>query len=82
MKGPNTLMGIIVFQVLTHSSFVFFLCGHSVMFFVEMLGQLKCVSYYSEGSGIFCNDEGTPSIMHGIDPVNEGGNYIERYFHY
>jgi hypothetical protein len=62
--------------------FCILLCGHSIMFFVEMLGQLKCVSYYSEGSGVFCNDEGTPSIMHGIDPVHEGGNYIERYFHY
>jgi hypothetical protein len=52
------------------------------MFFVEMLGQLKCVSYYSDGSGVFCIDDGTLSIMHGIDPVNEGGNYMDRYFHY
>jgi hypothetical protein len=47
------------------------------MFIVEMLGQLKCVSFYSDGSGVLCIDEGTPSIMHGIDPANEGGNHID-----
>jgi hypothetical protein len=47
------------------------------MFFVEMLGQLKCVNFYSDGSGVFCIDEGALSIMHGIDSVNEGGNYID-----
>jgi hypothetical protein len=47
------------------------------MFNVEMLGQLNCVSFYSDGSGVFCIDEGMLSIMHGIDPANEGGNYID-----
>jgi hypothetical protein len=47
------------------------------MFSVQVLGQLKCVSFYSDGSGVFCVDEGTPSIVHGIDPVNIVGNYVD-----
>jgi hypothetical protein len=59
MKAPNTLMGIVVFQVLTHSSLVFIFVDIPPCFFMEMLGQLKCVSYSLEGSGIFNNCEQT-----------------------
>jgi hypothetical protein len=51
-----------VFQVLTHIFYIFFVWTFCHVFFVEMLGQLKCVSYYSEGFGVFSNDEGTPSM--------------------
>jgi hypothetical protein len=76
MKGPNTLMGICVFKVLTHTSLVLFVWTFCHVF-VEMLAQFKCVSFYSDGSGVFCINEGAPSIMHGIGSVNEGGNYID-----
>jgi hypothetical protein len=49
MKGPSTLMEIGMFQVLTHSSFVFIFCGNSVIFVCGDAWPIKMCMLFFRG---------------------------------